>query len=49
MKPANTNQTGCLLNYRTGIGLDIAIFLIKGKVRFDAGGQTVFNYTYTTD
>lgn len=49
MKPANTNQTGCLLNYRTGIGLDIAIFLIQGKVRFDAGGQTIFNYTYTTD
>ena len=49
MKPANTNQIGCLLNYRTGIGLDIAIFLIQGKVRFDAGGQTVFNYTYTTD
>ena len=49
MKPANTNQIGCLLNYRTGIGLDIAIFLIQGKVRFDAGGQTIFNYTYTTD
>ena len=49
MKPANTNQTGCLLNYRTGIGLDIAVFLIQGKVRFDAGGQTIFNYTYTTD
>lgn len=49
MKPANTNQTGCLLNYRTGIGLDLAIFLIQGKVRFDAGGQTIFNYTYTTD
>ena len=49
MKPANTNQIGCLLNYRTGIGLDIAIFLIQGKIRFDAGGQTIFNYTYTTD
>ena len=49
MKPANINQTGCLLNYRIGIGLDIAVFLIQGKVRFDAGGQTVFNYTYTTD
>lgn len=48
MKPTNTNQTGCLLNYRTGIGLDIAIFLIQGNIRFDAGGQTVFNYTYTT-
>ena len=49
MKPANTNQVGCLLNYRTGIGLDIAIFLIQGNIRFNAGGQTVFNYTYTTD
>ena len=49
MKPANTSQTGCLLNYRTGIGLDLAIFLIQGKIRFDAGGQTIFNYTYTTD
>lgn len=49
MKPANTNQTGCLLNYRTGIGLDLAIFLIQGNIRFDAGGQTIFNYTYTTD
>lgn len=49
MKPANTNQIGCLLNYRTGIGLDIAIFLIQGKIRFDAGGQTIFNYTYITD
>lgn len=49
MKPSTTSQTGCLLNYRTGIGLDIAIFLIQGNIRFDAGGQTVFNYTYTTD
>lgn len=49
MKPANTNQTGCLLNYRTGIGLDLAIFLIQGNIRFDAGGQTTFNYIYTTD
>lgn len=49
MKPSTTSQTGCLLNYRTGIGLDLAIFLIQGNIRFDAGGQTVFNYTYTTD
>lgn len=49
MKPANTNQVGCLLNYRTGIGVDLAIFLIDKKIRFDAGGQTIFNYTYTTD
>ena len=49
MKPSNTSQTGCLLNYRAGVGLDISIFLIDGKIRFDAGGQTIFNYTYTTD
>lgn len=49
MKPANTNQTGCLLNYRASVGVDLAIFLIDGKIRFDAGGQTIFNYTYTTD
>lgn len=49
MKPSNTSQTGCLLNYRTGVGADLAIFLIDGKIRFDAGGITIFNYTYTTD
>lgn len=49
MKPSNTSQVGCLLNYRTGVGVDLAIFLIDGKIRFDAGGQTIFNYTYTTD
>ena len=37
MKPNNISQSGCLLNYRTDIGLDIAIFLIQGKIRFDAG------------
>lgn len=49
MKPSNTSQTGCLLNYRASVGVDLAIFLIDGKIRFDAGGQTIFNYTYTTD
>lgn len=49
MKPANTNQVGCLLNYRASVGVDLAIFLIDKKIRFDAGGQTIFNYTYTTD
>lgn len=49
MKPANTSQTGCLLNYRASVGVDLAIFLIDKKIRFDAGGQTIFNYTYTTD
>lgn len=49
MKPSNTSQTGCLLNYRVSIGGDISVFLIDGKIRFDAGGQTIFNYTYKTD
>lgn len=49
MKPSNTSQVGCLLNYRASVGEDLAIFLIDGKIRFDAGGITVFNYTYTTD
>lgn len=49
MKPSNTSQTGCLLNYRASVGVDLAIFLIDRKIRFDAGGQTIFNYTYTTD
>ena len=49
MKPSNTSQIGCLLNYRASVGKDLAIFLIDEKIRFDAGGQTIFNYTYTTD
>lgn len=49
MKPSNTSQVGCLLNYRASVGLDISIFLVDGKIRFDAGGITIFNYTYTTD
>ena len=49
MKPTNTSQTGCMINYRTSVGGDLAVFLIGGKIRFDAGGvQTTFNYSYTT-
>lgn len=50
MKPYSSGQTACLINYRNAVGNDIAIFLIGGNVRFDAGGQTQFtNYVVTTD
>ena len=50
MKPSASGQTACLLNYRTDVGGDLAIFLIGGQVRFDAGGLFEFtNYSVTTD
>lgn len=50
MKPYSSGQTACLINYRNAVGNDLAIFLIGGNVRFDAGGQTQFaNYAVTTD
>lgn len=49
MKPENTAQSGCIFNYRTETGGDFGIFLTNGKIRFDAGGQSTFNYTYTTN
>ena len=50
MKPSNISQAGCLLNYRASIGSDLAVFLIRGNIRFDAGGQTIFSdYIFTTN
>lgn len=49
IKPTNTSQTGTVFTYRGDNGSDFAIFLIGGKIRFDAGGQTTFNYSHTTE
>lgn len=43
----NISSTQCLYSQRTGVGVGFAIFLIGGKIRFDAGGGSSNQWTTT--